>query len=90
MILHAYTAEGDARSHTYSADVDLTPDAYPADMLFFLSTDLMHVQPIRLQAGIFLSTPLSHTQPMLQKTPVNDLDNHVLLLRCHLVIARKT
>ena len=33
--------------------------------------------------------PLIHIRPMLQKTPVNDLDNPILLLFRHLVIAGK-
>ena len=33
---------------------------------------------------------LSHAQPTSEKTPMNDLDNPVLLLFCHLVIRGKT
>jgi hypothetical protein len=36
---------------------------------------------------------LSHARsmfPFLQKAPVNDLNNPILLLFCHLVIARQT
>ncbi len=33
---------------------------------------------------------LSHAQPTLQKAPMNDLNNPVLLLFCHLVITGKT
>ena len=32
---------------------------------------------------------LSHIQPTSPKTPMNDLDNYVLLLRRHLVITRQ-
>lgn len=32
---------------------------------------------------------LSHIQQTSQKAPVNDLNNPVLLLRCHLVIGRQ-
>lgn len=42
--------------------------------------------------GIFLSTTLSHAQsmfPFLQKAPVNDLNNPILLLFRHLVIGRQ-
>ena len=47
------------------------------------------MRQIWLQAGIFLSTTLSYAQPILPKTPMNDLDNYVLLLFRHLVITRQ-
>ena len=46
-----------------------------------------HALPIQLRAGIFLSTTLMHIQPTSQKAPVNNLNNPILLLRCHLIVA---
>jgi hypothetical protein len=59
-------------------------------MLLFLCTHLIDVRQIWLQAGIFLSTTINHAQPTSLKTPMNDLNNPVLLLFRHLVIAGKT
>ena len=74
--------------NAYAADVDIRFLCMSSRHAFSLSTDLMHMQSIRLQAGIFLSTPLIHIQPTLPKTPMNDLDNPILLLFRHLVIRR--
>ena len=41
------------------------------------------------RCNISLSATLSHAQPTSQKTPVNDLNNPILLLFRHLVIAGK-
>ena len=41
------------------------------------------------RCNISLSTTLMHIQPTSQKTPVNDLNNPILLLFRHLVIARQ-
>jgi hypothetical protein len=59
-------------------------------MPFSLSTHLMHMRQIQPQAGIFLSTALIHIQPTSPKTPMNNLNNPILLLRRHLVIAWQT
>ena len=75
--------------HAYAADTYLQLQCIFSRHAFFLSTALMHVRPIRLQAGIFLSTTLSHTQPTSPKTPMNNLNNPILLLFRHLVIAGK-
>ena len=55
---------------------------------FSLSADLIDVQQMWKNKAIFLSAPLMHIQPMLQKAPMNDLDNPFLLLFRHLVITR--
>jgi hypothetical protein len=78
------------RPHAYAADTNLRFSCMSSRRAFFLSTYLMHIQQIRLQTGNFLSTTLSHALPTSPKTPVNDVDNYVLLLRCHLVIAWQT
>lgn len=70
-------------------------------MPFFLCGTLMHMQQMSLglpdacpanvaKNCFFLSAALSHIQPTLEKTPADDLDNDILLLRSHLVIAGKT
>ena len=69
---------------------------------FFVSTYLMHTEQMRIYGAQSCSADtasnryrpiyaLSHARsmfPFLQETPVNNLDNYVLLLRRHLVIAR--
>ena len=76
--------------NAYAADVDIRLSCIPNRHAFFLSACHMHMRQIRLHAGIFLSTTLIHIQPTSQKAPMNDLNNPILLLFRHLVIAGKT
>ena len=65
-------------------------------MSFFFCDYLMHIQQMSLglpdahsaDIGSARFEPLIHIQPTSQKTPMDDVDNHVLLLKSHLVIAR--
>ena len=57
------------------------PDACSADM--YLRCPVMLSRYV-----IALSTTLIHIQPILQETPMNDLNNPILLFFSHLVIAR--
>ena len=59
------------------------PNVYPADVTF----TYLRLLCICNRCGIFLSTSLSHALPTSPKTPVNDVDYHILLLRRHLVVA---
>ena len=70
--------------HAYAADANLRPQSYAADM--HLQTSFMLYRYV-----ISLSTPSctsSRHGLTSSKTPVNDLDNPILLLFRHLVIAR--
>ena len=76
---HCSRHHKDMTPYAYAADADIRCSCMSSRCVIALSDHPMHILPIPIRP------PNAHPAD-LEKAPMNDLNNLILLLRCHLVI----